>query len=203
MVDLRSQVLVDVTGKGFCDLLLPPFSAPGEGSVHLPYFNLLSCVAQMTSLHTSTEKGLQDMATLAIAANPAPACREAKSPWTKGLPMIWLPKGYLDLAICSLLCPYPRPTSLSLPRLRLLTFLNWLQKRDVNTATGNTWFQAPPSLGIFRLFFLLLAKKFLKSFKFGFLLSWKLEGKVSQSVMVKEKTGKETGTLQLEGGLWS
>lgn len=124
-------------------------------------------------------------------------------PGTKGSPVIWLPKGDLDLAICFLLCPHPPPTSLSLPRLRLLTFLNWLQIREVNTATENLRFQSPPSLGIFRLFFLLLAKKILESFKFGFLLSWKLEMKVSQSVMVKEKTGEETGTLQQGGGLWS
>ena len=77
----------------------------------------------------------------------------------------------------------------------MLTFRNWLHRRDVNTVTGQAWFEPPLSLGIFRLFFLLLAKKSLEAFKFGFLLSWKLELKVRQSVMVEGKTGEETALV--------
>lgn len=87
----------------------------------------------MTSLYMSTEKGPQDMVTLATVADPAPKGREAKSPWDKSLTSDLAAKGgpgssYLPLPS---LHP-PLPPHQSLPLLNLLICLNRLQRRDVN-----------------------------------------------------------------------
>ena len=86
--------------------------------------------------------------------------------------MIQLPNEDLAVAPCPLPCPQPPPV-LSLPWHGFLT-LNWLQKRDVNTAAGQACFEPSPSTDIFGLFLLLLAKEALEGFKSGFLFSWKL-----------------------------
>lgn len=130
------------------------------------------------------------MAALAMAADPAATGREAKSPWDQSpTGDFGGPRGTWTQLPAP--CSAPRTPHLSLPRLDVLTFQNLLQRRDVNITAGEARFELPLSLGIFRLFFLLLAKKALEGFKFGFLLSWKLEVKVRQSVRVEGKTGEE------------
>lgn len=122
-----------MTGEGFLDLLRPPPRALGEWGVHIPCSNPLSCAAQTTSLHMSTEKGHWEMAALTMATDPASTVMEAKSPWNQRPISDWLPKGDLGLAICPLPCPHPPLTpSHQSPRdyLNVGCWLSWTRFRE-------------------------------------------------------------------------